>query len=231
MRPIAGSEAFQPRSRKPSLAEPQHVPTAGSTSPVAFLLRRGSQGDEANEPTGLLFRQGASSPQMLVGTLDHATSSTSTLLGRNGTHEAAQSPRRRSNLKAKESPSSDDSPPTVEPIPSVQPEALTPLLIPSEMSSLPSSPKSASTRSFRPSEAGSAPGDTGSQALLSSGDEEVEPEPFAEQAGQAPQLIMPSIKIPTRRPFTERGRGICNFKILVAGRRGFSLFLTAAIVC
>jgi hypothetical protein len=35
-----------------------------------------------------------------------------------------------------------------------------------------------------------------------------------------PQLIMPSIKMPSRRPFTENGKGIGRFKVLVAGATG-----------
>lgn len=36
----------------------------------------------------------------------------------------------------------------------------------------------------------------------------------------APQLIMPSLIIPKRRPFTEKGRQMGHFKILLAGREG-----------
>ena len=82
-------------------------------------------------------------------------------------------------------------------------------------SSLSSSPKSISNRSFRPSDADS--GDGASQALASSEDEaEVPPE----LGDSAPQLIMPSIRIPSRRPFTDRGKQIGRLKILIAGDSG-----------
>lgn len=39
-------------------------------------------------------------------------------------------------------------------------------------------------------------------------------------SGSAPQLVMPSIKMPSRRPFTERGKSLGRLKVLVAGRSG-----------
>lgn len=36
----------------------------------------------------------------------------------------------------------------------------------------------------------------------------------------APQLIMPTIRMPSRRPFTDRGKGISRLKILIAGDSG-----------
>lgn len=57
----------------------------------------------------------------------------------------------------------------------------------------------------------------GSQAIASSEDEaEVSPE----LGDSAPQLIMPSIKMPSRRPFTTRGKDIGRLKILIAGDTG-----------
>ncbi|ORY69908.1 putative Septin-7 [Pseudomassariella vexata] len=39
-------------------------------------------------------------------------------------------------------------------------------------------------------------------------------------SGSAPQLVMPSIKMPSRRPFTENGKSIGRLKILIAGDSG-----------
>jgi hypothetical protein len=79
--------------------------------------------------------------------------------------------------------------------------------------SSPSSPKSISNRSSRPSDEESMD-EGGSQAIASSEDEaEVSPE----LGDSAPQLIMPSIKMPSRRPFTTRGKDIGRLKILIAG--------------
>ena len=82
-------------------------------------------------------------------------------------------------------------------------------------SSLSSSPKSISNRSFRPSDADSADG--ASQAIASSEDEA---EASPDMGESAPQLIMPSIKIPSRRPFTDRGKRIGRLKLLIAGDSG-----------
>lgn len=39
-------------------------------------------------------------------------------------------------------------------------------------------------------------------------------------SGSAPQLIMPSIKMPSRRPFTETGKAMGRLKVLIAGDSG-----------
>lgn len=39
-------------------------------------------------------------------------------------------------------------------------------------------------------------------------------------SGTAPQLVMPSIKMPSRRPFTDEGKRIGKFKVLIAGDSG-----------
>ncbi|PGH02035.1 hypothetical protein AJ80_08929 [Polytolypa hystricis UAMH7299] len=97
---------------------------------------------------------------------------------------------------------------------------LTPLILgsPAEPASLPSSPKSTSTRSFRPSDEISIPDEAGDHANVSS-DEEHAAE-SSEIRDSTPQLIMPSIKMPSRRPFTDRGKAMGRFKILVAGAPG-----------
>ncbi|KAI1820992.1 hypothetical protein F4861DRAFT_520834 [Xylaria intraflava] len=40
------------------------------------------------------------------------------------------------------------------------------------------------------------------------------------ESGSAPQLVMPSIKMPSRRPFTERGKNLGRLKLLLAGDSG-----------
>ena len=85
------------------------------------------------------------------------------------------------------------------------------------LSSSPSSPKSTSNRSFNPSDEEFI--DEGaSQAIVSSEDDEIEPRPIITDS--IPQLVMPSIRLPSRRPFTERGRGMGRLKVLIAGDSG-----------
>ena len=88
-------------------------------------------------------------------------------------------------------------------------------------SSLPSSPKSTSSKSFRPSDEDSMD-ETGSQAIMYSAEEQ-QNETVAALEESMPQLIMPSLKMPSRRPFTERGRNIGRLKILLAGDTGMFL--------
>ncbi|EXJ57024.1 hypothetical protein A1O7_07368 [Cladophialophora yegresii CBS 114405] len=119
--------------------------------------------------------------------------------------------------------------------------AITPSPLPSRETSLPSSPKSpASRQSLSKSSSASdnelltSADETDSQAVLSSGEEdenEYRPTrsptsqrlrlPFGEGIHDShPELIMPSIKMPSRRPFTQRGKRLGRFKIMVAGRKG-----------
>ena len=81
-----------------------------------------------------------------------------------------------------------------------------------------------SLRSLRLSDDEYSLDEAASQALTSSGDDEedVEETLLAGEDGTeaAPQLVMPSIRMPSRRPFTERGKSIGKLKIMVAGARG-----------
>lgn len=93
--------------------------------------------------------------------------------------------------------------------------------------SLPSSPKSTSTRSFRPSDEESMD-EVASQAIVSS--EEEEDYSVSELQDSAPQLIMPSIKMPSRRPFTEKGKGTGRLKILIAGDSGMIIYKSIMLI-
>jgi hypothetical protein len=74
--------------------------------------------------------------------------------------------------------------------------------------------------SRRSSDAGSYMDDLASQAIVSSGEEDRDIGPEMMDSGSAPQLVMPSIKMPSRRPFTERGKNMGRMKILIAGDSG-----------
>ena len=87
-------------------------------------------------------------------------------------------------------------------------------------SSIPSSPKSVSAQSFRHSDDGSAD-ERNSQAIESSGDEDDGGR--SPDENNSPQLIMPSILMPSRRPFTEKGKDLGKLKMLFAGGSGMTL--------
>lgn len=101
--------------------------------------------------------------------------------------------------------------------------SLSPLVLssPAEPISFPSSPKSTSTRSLRPSEEISLPDETDTPAIQSDYEER---QPVSQSQTQiedsVPQLIMPSIRMPSRRPFTERGKAMGRLKVMVAGAPG-----------
>lgn len=106
-----------------------------------------------------------------------------------------------------------------------------------------SNPRSPSVKSVRLSdEEGSIIDDAASQALHSSSEDD---DVFADETllasasetvppSSIPQLIMPSISMPTRRPFTEKGKRIPRLKIMVAGPSGIgktSLIKSIVQVC
>lgn len=66
-------------------------------------------------------------------------------------------------------------------------------------------------------------GDAASQAIVSSEEEEEEADIPSEVRDNDPQLIMPSIRMPSRRPFTERGKNMGRLKVLIAGDSGTHL--------
>ena len=143
-------------------------------------------------------------------------------------HEASSSIDSRPNMLHSEYPSPPktgrESPPSQQP--SVQdngPAAgrpLTPtyLASPGLGSSCPSSPKSMSIQSFQQSDSESIADEAANNAILSSGEEDVEL--ATEVVDSAPQLIMPSIRMPSRRPFTEKGKNMGRLKVLIAGEAG-----------
>jgi hypothetical protein len=218
MRPDAASNAVQVRSRKSSLAEqPAPLTDLRNATPMTFTLRRGSDHavqEDIERPPRAQPRQ---EPQKITA---ESTKSASPAIEDHGLAELA---RRRSTTKGPcqrsvRRDSSTDEPPQ---LPQQGSTPLTPLLLPSRHTSAPSSPKSTSTRSLRKSDEDSIIDETGSQAIASSGEDELEaPSTLMDSA---PQLIMPSIKMPSRRPFTQRGKGIGRFKILIAGNQGMTL--------
>jgi hypothetical protein len=63
--------------------------------------------------------------------------------------------------------------------------------------------------------------DAASQAIVSSGGEEEKEMPSEiTDNSSASQLVMPSIRMPSRRPFTEKGKNMGRLKVLIAGDSG-----------
>lgn len=87
-------------------------------------------------------------------------------------------------------------------------------------SDLPSTPKSVSLKSFRLSDEESQADEAASQAIVTSDEEDDGVEEKGEVEKAVPQLVMPSIQMPKRRPFTEKGKNMGRLKVLIAGETG-----------
>lgn len=67
-----------------------------------------------------------------------------------------------------------------------------------------------------------------SQALSMSVELEPEASSAVMDSGSLPQLVMPSIKMPSRRPFTDEGKRMGRLKVLIAGDSGMFEMLSLA---
>jgi hypothetical protein len=76
-----------------------------------------------------------------------------------------------------------------------------------------------SVHSLKLSDEESGLDDVASQVITSSGEEEDE-EAQAGESSIFPQLVMPSIQMPSRRPFTTKGKAMGKLKVLIAGEAG-----------
>jgi hypothetical protein len=85
-------------------------------------------------------------------------------------------------------------------------------------SAIPSTPRSASLPSLKLSDEEPVLDEVASEAIASSGDEDEDA--MQDRLGSFPQLVMPSIQMPSRRPFTAKGRAMGKLKVLVAGEVG-----------
>ena len=91
----------------------------------------------------------------------------------------------------------------------------------------PTTPRSASMRSLQLSEDDAPMDDSASQAIASSNGDEGDPQQNVHEPGslfettlqETPQLVMPSVLMPSRKPFTKRGKHVGKLKILVTGKR------------
>ena len=272
MRPGIGldNNAAEPsRPRKSSNAEGSSVLTAGNTSATTFFLCRDPDGANRQQPsdrntTTSFSESPLSSLQDTISEADRlvkqSTRQSAEVVARSGS-------RRRSTIKVplgtaerllrRGSSNASAGVETAYPAQPTTPEkestrAVTPSPLPSRNVSLPSSPKSLASRqshskfsSTSDDELLTNADETGSQAILSSEEEDEHdtgrernaiaeiPHSVAEGVQDSqPELIMPSIKMPSRRPFTQRGSRLGRFKIMVAGRKGpFPLKLSSISRC
>lgn len=227
MRPIPDLPPF---SRKASFDPPSPSLDPRNAAPATFFLSHNPHASEVEpdpiaEGSGFLkesmygvqsIGETLSPSDLAASSCDHPNQTPSKPFHEADDMDESKNARRRPTLKPFGSATRESSTRPSFTDPSSRP--LTPLH-PDEPSSLPSSPKSISNQSLRPLDDISITDEISSQMVES--DEEDRPglSPRLGPHG-ASQLIMPSIKMPSRRPFTERGKAMGRFKVLLAGAPG-----------
>lgn len=108
--------------------------------------------------------------------------------------------------------------PDLRSLPGLLSEPLTPIMGPqSDPSHSPRSPSGGSYRSEEDARSDQAASSPPKRPGL------VATKAFSQEPSGAPQLIMPEITIPSRRPFTDKGKRIGRLKMLIAGDSGRAL--------
>lgn len=220
MRP---NPAFDSASRPRKASNDHSRPTAPSATPTTFFLASEADLSRRGSSTSIPLSQDPSPVRTLKETVDEANRKSPTRQSPNSRRDGS---RRRSTIRPKSiehlrleagrshvlaAPSSAG--------------LSTPINASSQEPSLSSSPKSFSSRSLAKSDDELTQDGNSSQAIESGDDDEPLDNTSSSMQDSAPQLIMPSIRMPSRRPFTENGRQLGKFKILVAGGRGTSVVL------
>ncbi|KAF3483998.1 uncharacterized protein GIQ15_03322 [Arthroderma uncinatum] len=230
MRPAA-SDSVRSRPRKPTA--PNITNTTPSTelrgaAPAAFFLARGDDMDVSEPSISVTPNDSTYGVQSLADTIDDGISGP--LPSSYNIHATVEpdvdspflSPTTRNTTRSEHGEKTEGlTKQSLYPLSDVGvPLSTVPSFIGSlgEPVSLPSSPKSSSMRSFRHMEDMSAV-DEGS---YHNGGPEIDDSlvESSELQDSSPQLVMPSIKMPSRRPFTERGKAIGRLKVLLAGAPG-----------
>ncbi|KAF2819876.1 hypothetical protein CC86DRAFT_449540 [Ophiobolus disseminans] len=258
MRPLPGGDALsstnKPRSRKSSV---DHAAAASNHVPTAFFMR--SEGEmehslasSSNTQTSAKQRDNTFGVQSLADTLEAAFGSDGATPAKQTTnHSITKQDDKHVSRSGSHSSSASSAkpvdgfklPPTRRPRRKLSSHAsstpLTPLNFdaPSSVltSDMPSTPSAVSLQSLKLSDEDSALDESASQAIASSEEEEGADTNTQEGAsGSFPQLVMPSIQMPSRRPFTTKGKAMGKLKVLIAGETGIgksSLIRSIVQVC
>ncbi|KAI4617499.1 hypothetical protein J4E80_005702 [Alternaria sp. BMP 0032] len=240
MRPLPGGDALpptvRPRSRKSSV---DHPTAPSSNVPTTFVMKRVGDLEHTMAPphsaTAPAKQQDSTfGVQSLADTLEAA-------FGPEGTDPEKASKTQHHGAKSSRSESHSSSTDSVTPpdksrITSVRklrrnytkndtithfklPAASVDIPSPLPTSAMGSTPRSASITSLKLSDEEFAMDDAASQAVVSSGEEEEQVE-MQQDMASFPQLVMPEMQMPTRRPFTTRGKAMGKLRVMVAGETG-----------
>jgi hypothetical protein len=248
MHPLGNEGAFRGRSRSNSLADSQTTPMATTHQPpqMTYFLadEKSMEASIAQSSTGRgISREnlkhsnfGVESLETTIGSLPNQDNDE-----QDGSLGKARNNRKRGPMRGTARKSEEDLAPSRSPSPrtsqavsrDLSPSEPRPRRSPKPSSSLPLSPMTigspiagsmaSSPSSRRNSETDFFMDDVASQAIQSSGDEEPEVPSEVMDSSSASQLVMPSIMMPSRRPFTEKGRNLGKLKVLIAGDCGMFL--------
>ncbi|KAF2501321.1 hypothetical protein BU16DRAFT_599230 [Lophium mytilinum] len=256
MRPTPGGDALpiaRPRSRKSSVADhPAHTPAAAHNMPTSFFLRSEEDMEKSlaeSTSTVATSKQKDSTygVQSLADALESAFGDTTSneknankadSSGRNADKQGAR-PRTPSRGPLNTDARQDDTSPRHvlarrQHLAQASHQAIPPSVSPSNLDSpapeslIPGTPRSVSLKSFRLSDEESGADEAASQAIVSSEDDDEDT--HLGNAGSFPQLVMPSIQMPSRRPFTEKGKSMGRLKVLIAGEAVGKTALIRSIV-
>ncbi|PVH97823.1 hypothetical protein DM02DRAFT_730281 [Periconia macrospinosa] len=240
MRPLSGGDALpstKPRSRKSSLAE---APAAPSHVPTAFFMKSEEEIDQSlasSKYSDLTTKQRSSTygVQSLADTLEAAFGNETGADDSNDSEHIPPNATKGDDWPSRTSPGSSKTSKkdTEKMMPSptrllrrrpsnhTLSNPLTPMnsdsRSPVPTSAMPSTPRSISVQSLKLSDEDPASDEVASQAIASSEEEE---DAAPDSSGSFPQLVMPSIQMPSRRPFTNKGKAMGKLKLLVAGESG-----------
>ncbi|KAH7078911.1 Septin-domain-containing protein [Paraphoma chrysanthemicola] len=258
MRPLPGGDALppavKPRSRKSSIDQPT---VASSHVPTTFFMRSEEEMEQSvasssnTQPLGKQ-RDSTYGVQSLADTLEAAFGPDHSPSGKHARVHDVVGHREQSATRSASYSSSAGSGKLSESLRSSpkrklrrklsgHASSMLPMppnlegLSPTPVSAVPSTPSAVSLHSLKLSDEESAMDESASQAVTSGGEEEAE-DKNTEQgtADSFPQLVMPSIQMPSRRPFTTKGKAMGKLKILVAGESGIgksSLIRSIVQVC
>jgi hypothetical protein len=246
MRPLPGGDALLPTARPRSRKSSVDHPTAPlSNVPTTFVMKRVGDLEHTMAPphsAPAIGKQQDSTfgVQSLADTLEDAFGPESTAAGADPEkatetqHHGPKSSRSESHGSSTDSILQSDKVRTT----SVRklrrnftnhdsithfklPAASTDVPSPLPTSVMGSTPRSASLTSLKLSDEESTMDDAASQAVVSSGEEEEQVE-TQQDVSSFPQLVMPEMQMPTRRPFTTRGKAMGKLRVMVAGETGAS---------
>lgn len=245
MRPLPGGDAppsSKPRSRKSSFADAS-VSSSGPTShvPTTFFMRTEDDLEQSvqtsrNVASAKRHKESNFGVQSLADTLEAAfggsdtqpgdsTSDSVRLPTAHGQRNARRASRDSSRSARKEVESCKLSPPRAfnrETSSHSLSSTLSPLNAesrsPMPPSAMPSTPTSASLQSLKLSDEEAGSEEAASPAVTSGAEDEGDT--TVDEFGSFPQLVMPSLQMPSRRPFTAKGKAMGKLKVLVAGQAG-----------